>query len=257
MIIFIFLATPWYLSLFSQTFFLHRYAAHKMFTMSNFWEKYFYIFAYITQGSSYMSPYAYGAMHRLHHAYADTENDPHSPSYDANPFAMMWRSKNVYLDIYWKRIDLEDRFVKDLPKWHWFDSWGNNWISRILWGLSYIAFYVMFAEHWWMYLFLPAHFIMGPLHGVIINWIAHKYGYRNFEVQDTAHNIMPLDVFMMGEGYHNNHHANGSRANFGFKWHEIDPTFVVMKVLNAFRIIRIVPEKITKNPERQPETVAS
>jgi stearoyl-CoA desaturase (delta-9 desaturase) len=108
-----------------------------------------------------------------------------------------------------------------------------------------------------MYLFLPAHFIMGPLHGVIINWIAHKYGYRNFEVQDTAHNIMPLDVFMMGEGYHNNHPANGSRANFGFKWHEIDPTFVVMKVLNAFRIIRIVPEKITKNPERQPETVAS
>ena len=34
----------WYLSLFCQTFFLHRYSAHKMFTMNKFWEKFFYAF---------------------------------------------------------------------------------------------------------------------------------------------------------------------------------------------------------------------
>ena len=81
MIILIFIIAHWYLSLFSQTFFLHRYAAHKMFDMSKFWEKMFFIFTYITQGSSYLSPYAYGVMHRMHHAYADTEKDPHSPKY--------------------------------------------------------------------------------------------------------------------------------------------------------------------------------
>ena len=80
MAILIFFLAHWYLSLFAQTFFLHRYAAHQMFTMNKFWEKVFYFLTWVFQGSSFLSPKAYGIMHRLHHAYADTENDPHSPS---------------------------------------------------------------------------------------------------------------------------------------------------------------------------------
>jgi stearoyl-CoA desaturase (delta-9 desaturase) len=41
--------------------------------MSKFWERFFYLFAYITQGSSYLSPRAYAILHRMHHAYTDTE----------------------------------------------------------------------------------------------------------------------------------------------------------------------------------------
>jgi len=55
MAVLIFLILHWYLSLFGQTFYLHRYSAHKMFTMSPFWEKYFYIFTWVTQGSSYLN----------------------------------------------------------------------------------------------------------------------------------------------------------------------------------------------------------
>lgn len=36
-----FFLAHWYLSLFAQTFFLHRYAAHQMFTMNKTWEKTF------------------------------------------------------------------------------------------------------------------------------------------------------------------------------------------------------------------------
>src|SRR6476661_9237804 len=106
--ILIFFVAHWYLSLFSQTFFHHRYAAHKAFTMSPFWEKVFYIFAYITQGSSYMSPRVYAIMHRIHHAYTDTENDPHSPSYDKNLFSMMWRTSATYVDIMSGRLIPEE-----------------------------------------------------------------------------------------------------------------------------------------------------
>jgi stearoyl-CoA desaturase (delta-9 desaturase) len=81
MIIFLFLILHWYLSLFGQTFFLHRYGAHKMFTMNKFWEKFFYLFAWITQGSSYLNPRAYAILHRMHHAYSDTEKDPHTPHF--------------------------------------------------------------------------------------------------------------------------------------------------------------------------------
>jgi stearoyl-CoA desaturase (delta-9 desaturase) len=91
---------------------------------------------------------------------------------------------------------------------------------------------------------LPFQFLLSPIHGAIINWFAHKYGYRNFEVGDTSRNFLPVDFLMMGESYHNNHHKNGSRANFGgIRWHEIDPTYVVMKVLDKMRIIRLNKHK--------------
>jgi stearoyl-CoA desaturase (delta-9 desaturase) len=45
---------------------------------------------------------------------------------------------------------------------------------------------------------------------------------------------------MMGESYHNNHHKFGSRPNFGgIRWHEIDPTYQVIRVLNRLGIISV------------------
>ncbi len=239
MVILIFFVLHWYLSLFSQTFFQHRYAAHKMFSMSKFWEKVFYIFTYITQGSSYLSPYAYGAMHRMHHAFADTEKDPHSPKYDNSLFSMMWRTKNMYNNILKSKIKLESKFTKELPKWMTLEHIADSWISRIGWVAFYVIFYIFFATQWWMFLLLPIHFLMGPIHGAIINWFAHKYGYKNFENPDTSRNLMPLDIFMMGEGLHNNHHHFGARPNFGIKWFELDPAYPFIWLFDKIGIIQL------------------
>ncbi len=239
MIIIIFFLAHWYLSLFSQTFFLHRYAAHKMFTMSKNWEKFFYFFTYITQGSSFLSPKAYGIMHRMHQAFADTENDPHSPSYSHNLFDMMWKTKKNYNDLLYDRADIEAKFKKNVPNWMFMEKLGASWISRIAWGTFYTLFYIYFATNPWLFALLPIHFLMGPVHGIIINWFAHKYGYRNFEVNDTARNLLPFDFLMMGESYHNNHHKLGGRANFGIKWHEFDPTYPIILMLNWFKIIKL------------------
>ncbi|SKB40852.1 Fatty acid desaturase [Parapedobacter luteus] len=125
MVILFFFVGIWYLSLFSQTFFQHRYAAHGSFTMNRFWERFFFLFSYITQGSSYMSPRAYAIMHRMHHAYTDTERDPHSPNFSSNIFAMMWRTRNTYLDIDRRRMLVEERFTKKLPNWERLDRVGQ------------------------------------------------------------------------------------------------------------------------------------
>jgi stearoyl-CoA desaturase (delta-9 desaturase) len=239
MIILIFFVAHWYLSLFAQTFFLHRYAAHQMFTMSPFWEKVFYVMTYIFQGSSFLSPHAYGVMHRLHHTYADTEKDPHSPSFSTGIGDMMWKTKNIYNDILNKRINIEDKYYKGVPYWGFIERIGDQWISRVVWGTLYVLFYIQFATHWWMYLLLPIHFLMGPVHGVVINWFAHKYGYINFQVNDTAKNLLPFDFLMMGESYHNNHHKLGGRANFGVKWHEFDPTYPVILLFNLIGIVKL------------------
>jgi len=244
--IIIFFAAHWYLSLFTQTFFHHRYAAHQMFTMNKGWERTFQVMSFVFQGSSYLSPYAYGILHRMHHAHADTELDPHSPKYDSNLLAMMWRTKTIYSNIFYGRVKIEDKWKKDLPEWFSFERFADSWPVRITWALTYIGFYAVFATQWWMYLLLPIHFVMGPVHGAIINWFAHKYGYTNFKVQDTSKNIMPVDIFMLGEGYHNNHHKFGGRPNFGVRWHEIDPVYITIKVFAKLGIIklRLQPVKI-------------
>ena len=239
MYILIFFLAHWYLSLFAQTFYLHRYAAHQMFTMNKFWEKFFYFFTWVFQGSSFLSPKAYGIMHRLHHAYADTDKDPHSPMYSKNLFDMMKKTLVVYLSVLNDTKIMDDKFKKGVPYWPSFEKISGSWIVRIAWGVFYFLFYYQYDTHWWMYLLLPIHFLMGPVHGAIINWFAHKYGYVSFKVNDTAKNLLPIDFLMMGESYHNNHHKYGGRANFGKKWHEFDPTYPIIYGFNLLRIIHL------------------
>ena len=239
-----FFIAHWYLSLFFQTFFLHRYAAHGAFTMSKFTEKVFFVLTWIFQGSNYLSPYGYGVMHRMHHAFADTEDDPHSPKYDDNIFKMMWKTKTIYSAITSRQVEVDKRFTDGVPAWHAFDRFARSWVSRIGWGAVYFFVYWNYADVWWLWLLLPAQWMLSPIHGAIINWFAHVYGYRNFEVGDTSKNFLPVDFLMMGESYHNNHHKYGSRANFGgIRWHEIDPTYQVIKVLNKMGVISIVKQK--------------
>lgn len=238
--ILIFFVLHWYLSLFAQSFFCHRYAAHRAFTMSPFWEKVFFVYSYITQGSSYMSPRVYGILHRMHHAYTDTEHDPHSPAYDKNIVSMMLRTSVTYVNIMYDRMPVEERFLKNIPEFNWLDRWGNTWASRILWSALYTAFYVAFAPSAWWYLLIPVHIVMGPIHGVIINWFAHKYGHENFETDNTSKNLFKVDLLMLGEGYHNNHHKFPSRSNFAARKGEFDPIYPVIRAFNKAGIVRIV-----------------
>ena len=239
MTILIFFIAHWYLSLFSQSFLQHRYASHRTFTMNRFWERFFYVFAYITQGCSFMSPHAYAILHRMHHAYADTDNDPHSPKNFSNLFAMMWHTKKVYADIMDERVTTEERFSKNLPEWHKMDIWGQSIPNRIMFACLYTGFYILFAHHWWLFALIPVHILMGPIHGAIINWFAHKYGSTRYKVNNTSKNFIPVDILMLGENYHNNHHKFPSSANFGIKWYEFDPIYFIMLVFDFLGIIKI------------------
>lgn len=239
LIILLFLAIHWYSSLFMQTFLQHRYAAHGAFSMTKFWERFFYLVAYITQGSSYISPRAYGIMHRMHHAYTDTDKDPHSPKFDDSIFKLMWHARQVSSDLYDGKLVPEPRFLKNLPDWPMLDKVAYSAWSRIGWVSFYSLVYVLFAPSGWWFLLLPVHFLMVPIQGMVINWFAHKYGSVNFKMKNTSTNLFKVDVLMMGEAYHNNHHKNPSSTNFGFRWYELDPTYFMIRIFNRLGIIRI------------------
>jgi stearoyl-CoA desaturase (delta-9 desaturase) len=224
-------------------FFLHRYAAHKMFSMTKFWERAFYIATFVTQGSSFLNPRAYAIMH---HAYSDTEKGPHSPHYFRSMFRMMWRTKDIYLGYLLRRVEPEKGFEKNIPEWKSFDKFADSWTMRVLWVGAYTMFYVVFAPSLWFFLLLPLHFIMGPIHGGIVNWCGHKYGYVNFrDTGDKSRNSLPFDFLTLGELFQNNHHKFPSRMNFAVRLFEIDPTYPFIKLLSWLRVIRF--SKSTEN----------
>ena len=103
-----------------------------------------------------------------------------------------------------------------------------------------------------MYMLIPIHILMGPLHGVIINWFAHKYGTTNYKLANTSRNLFPVDFIMLGEAYHNNHHKNPSRINFGVKWYEIDPVHSVILFFNLLHIVRIKKKGTSTDDSAEP-----
>ncbi len=210
-----------------------------MFKMSNFWEKFFYMFTFVAQGSSFLNPRAYAIMHRMHHAYSDTEKDPHSPHFIKDVWGLMIKTKNIYLDYLRFKIEPEPQFIDRYPTWAFVDRFGDLWITRLLFVAFYVAFYVHFAEYWWMFLLLPIHFLMGPIHGAVVNWCGHKYGYSNYDNNDHSKNTLPLDFLMLGELFQNNHHKRPNDVNFAQRWFELDPSYPVIKLLHTLRIIRL------------------
>ena len=239
MVVLIFFVLHWYLSLFCQTFFLHRYAAHGAFRMSRGWEEFFYVLTFITQGSSYMSARTYALLHRLHHAYTDTEDDPHSPKFSSNAFQLMNETRKKYADIFNGRFHVEEKFTRNVPDWPAFERIAHPWFVRVLWIVAYTAFYIYFATAWWQFLLLPITISVGPVHGAVINWFAHKYGTTNFAMNNTSKNLFYIDVLMLGEAYHNNHHKFPSSINFGVRKNEIDPIYFIILLLNRLGVIRL------------------
>jgi stearoyl-CoA desaturase (delta-9 desaturase) len=237
----VFFLTHWFASVFAQTFFLHRYGAHRMFTMSKGWERFFHLFTFLAQGSSYLDPRAYAILHREHHAFSDTARDPHSPRFFSNPFSMMWTTKNRYEAYAFRTLEPEARFDGGTPEWPLMERLGQSWYTRFLFVGLYIAFYAVFATETWMWALLPFHFVMGPVHGAIVNWCGHRYGYRNFASTDESRNTLPLDFVTLGELFQNNHHEYGQAPNFAARRFELDPAYQIMRILAAVGIIDFGP----------------
>jgi stearoyl-CoA desaturase (delta-9 desaturase) len=248
----VFFVAHWQLSVFFQTFFLHRYGAHRMFTMSKGWERFFHLCTYLAQGPSFLSPRGYAILHRMHHAYSDTPKDPHSPANYGNVMTMMLDTKKRYDAFAYNREQPEPRFAGGYPEWPLIDRLGQSWAGRIAWGAAYTLFYFKFATSPWMFALLPIHFVMGPVHGAIVNWCGHRYGYKNFDNGDLSKNTLFFDFVTLGELFQNNHHKFGMSPNFAARWFEVDPTFLVMRALSAVGIIELSTAQRMRYPETNP-----
>lgn len=211
---------------------LHRYYSHKAFQTTSFREK---ILLYSSVLTSLGSPAMWCSVHRLHHTTSDTEKDPHNPVRGA---------VKTWLGI-WPQINIPKRFIVpflNTPELRFVHNnyFAISWI--ILIGLCLID--IKLAG--FMYA-LPA---IGCFHGAqAIGVLPHltglpqklMLGYRHYEINDTSHNNWVASLLALGEGWHNNHHANPGRWYQGERWWELDPPafmikhFFMKKVINEVK----------------------
>ena len=254
MAIVLFFLIHWQVSVFFQSFFQHRYSAHRQFQMTPGWERFFYGLNYIVLGTSFMSPKSYAILHRMHHAYSDTPKDPHSPNFYAHVGTLMWATGGRFDAVNYGTETPEARFTGGYPEWPAFDRFAQSWTSRLGWGavylLIYYGFHLAFGTSYWFFLLLPFHWVLGPMHGAIVNWCGHKYGYRNFDTADTSRNTLIVDVLTAGELFQNNHHMFSMSPNFGAHWYEIDPAYQVMRLLHALRVIDMSQSTLMPTPRQ-------
>lgn len=229
----------WYLSLFFQTFYLHRYCSHKMFELSPVGNRVFYFLTYIFQGPSFLNPRAYAIMHMRHHQHSDSQHDPHSPRNYSSIWSMMMDTyKTYHKTILESQVTNNPEYLK-IPAWPKLDSYAQSRLNVFMWISIYIGVYYFLSIPLYLYPMIALHSLVGPIQGAIVNWYGHKKGYQNYDNHDDSKNTLPIDLALMGELYQNNHHQNGKRLNFAHQWFEIDVTYHIARVLNFFKIIKI------------------
>jgi stearoyl-CoA desaturase (Delta-9 desaturase) len=75
-------------------------------------------------------------------------------------------------------------------------------------------------------------------HGTFtINSLAHVFGRRRYETTDDSRNSMLLALITMGEGWHNNHHYYQRSASQGFRWYELDMSYLILRALQAVGVV--------------------
>ncbi|MPZ67909.1 MAG: acyl-CoA desaturase [Actinobacteria bacterium] len=189
------------------------------------------------------------ATHRRHHAFSDQAGDPHSPHVESEEgikgiLKGLWHAHLGWL------FDPEqtspERWAPDLLKDpvmvkinRWFPALGilsfalPPMIAFVI-TRSYAAALMTFLWASLARIFLLHHVTWS------INSICHFYGKRPFESPDHSTNNWMLSILSMGESWHNNHHAFPTSARHGILRGQIDPSALVIRLLEKLGLVEDV-----------------
>jgi stearoyl-CoA desaturase (delta-9 desaturase) len=230
------------IQMFGITVGFHRYAAHKSFTTSRFFEG----VLMITGSMAMEGPLAFWvSTHRRHHRFADEPGDPHSPNLTGA--GALGRVKGLWYDhIPWMLSDKESRvdvFARDVIRDRTLMTYSRTYFIWALAGLVLPAALSLAIGGTFAAAF--AGFVFGGLARVFLAnqaaWcvgsISHMIGSRPFVTKDNSANNWPVAVFTFGEGLQNNHHAFPGAYRHGMRWWEPDLSGWVLAVLAKAGIV--------------------
>jgi stearoyl-CoA desaturase (delta-9 desaturase) len=197
---------------------LHRYYSHKSFKLNIIVKWILTAFAVLAGRGS---PLGWVYIHRIHHATSDTEKDPHSPHFSTFKIVGF---KPVYDES--KKINYF--IVKELlTKTH--INIDKYYMAFIL---AYIVLLGVINPVLVFYMWAVPTFAVSASQ-VAFNYFAHMYGHRNFETKDRSTNNIYLWPFILGDAWHNNHHAHAEQVSTKVRWYEFDPTAGIISIIRS------------------------
>ena len=237
----------------------HRMMAHRAFAVPKWLER---ILATCAALAMQGGPVKWIGHHRMHHAHADTDLDPHDS-----------RRGFFYCHVGWTLVykpafddaDRQRKFARDIyndPYYRWLDTvpgmlipqgilaallfiaggGGASGLGLVLWGIC-LRMTLVYHATW------------------LVNSATHFIGYKTYAVDDRSRNTWFVALVSFGEGWHNNHHAHPSVVEAGHKWWEFDITMGVIRTLMAlglvtrFKSIRDVAAKAQAHANDQMDQV--
>jgi len=195
---------------------LHRYYTHKSFEFKFDWLR--KIFTLIAILASRGSPLGWVYIHRYHHSKSDTQDDPHSPSvtgFKIFKFFDHMAEKKVNKFLVKDLVNKEQLFI-------------SQYYVGIILAFVFLLALIDLSLVYFVYI-LPV--FLTHISQVCFNYFAHKSGYRNVKTKDKSTNNILLWPFILGDAWHNNHHANAAKLNTKIKWWEWDPIASFVKVI--------------------------
>jgi stearoyl-CoA desaturase (delta-9 desaturase) len=203
----------------------HRYFSHRSFRMNRFWGA---ALAFAGTTAAQKGPLWWAAHHRNHHRYSDQEQDIHSPKKG------FWWSHVVWIlcDKYNKSDQNLIRDFSKYPEMRFIDK--HDWIGP--WALAVTCFLIGGWSGLVVGFFLSTVVLWHTT--FTINSLAHVWGKRVYETDDTSRNNGFLALLTGGEGWHNNHHRYPFSARQGFRWWQTDTTYYGLKLLSWVGIVK-------------------
>ncbi len=178
------------------------------------------------------------ADHRKHHAFTDTEGDPHSPHHDhgeglKGALEGLWYAHMGWLFVTqgtaekrrFARDLLEDRACASISRaFPWLVLLGLAIPFALGFGLSGSLAGGLTALLWggFVRIFIVHHVTWS------VNSVCHFFGRRRFDTDDYSTNVFWLALPSLGESWHHNHHAFPRAAKQGLRWWEIDPSGLII-----------------------------
>ena len=228
------------------TLYLHRDQAHRALDLHPALRHFFRFWIWCTSG---MLTKEWVAVHRKHHAFCETPDDPHSPQ--------IYGLKKVLLEgaeLYRAEKDNPEtleKFGRGAP-----DDWlERNVYLRYPWGgivLMVFADLLLFGVPG--IIIIAIQMVSMPLFAAgVINGLGHHSGYRNFECDDAATNLLPWGFLVGGEELHNNHHAFPTSAKFSVRSWEFDIGWAyicIFRALGLAKVKKVAPKPVLQKTPR-------
>ena len=243
-----------YARMFFLTGFYHRYFSHRTFRTSRAGQ-----LALAIAGATAVQrgPLWWAAHHRHHHRHSDEESDVHSPVRHG-----FWRSHVGWL-LTRACFPTQLRQVRDLaryPELVFLDRY-DTLIPIALGGALYGAGALLEAvapslgtTGWQMFVWGFCISTTALFHAACtINSLSHVFGTRPYATSDSSRNNPLLALLTLGEGWHNNHHHYMHSVRQGFRWWQLDLTYLGLRALAALRLIshlRPVPAAVLADTAR-------